>query len=99
MKKLNKIFKKKVEMTNEQKLSASKQKIEKSFNMFKEIHDAIEEENETLQQIANEEKQNIEKIIAEKEALIQKSLSTQESAMEHLGANKALQKEVKKFIL
>ena len=100
MPKLNlNIFKKKIELTNEQKLSASKQKIEKSFVMFKEIHTAIEEENETLQQIVADEEAQIEAILKEKEELIRKSTLNKDSALDHLTANKALQEQVQKFIL
>lgn len=79
--------KKAVELTNEEKVSATKAKVEGALNTFANIYSELEEANVTLAVVVAEDKQSVEKLN-----------HNIEQAQAELVANKELQEKLKPFI-
>ena len=83
------IFRKRksLELTSEEKVSQSKEKVENALSMFTKIYTELEEVNKTLETVIT---QDTEKITA-----IEKNIN---SANKELEGNKVLQNKLKQFI-
>lgn len=78
----------KLYLTNEQKVSESRIRIENSLSMFSDINDEINDINDTLSTVIEED--------SYKQIKLQQNI---DRANDELKANQALQEKVKQFIL
>lgn len=78
----------KLYLTNEQKVSESRVRIENSLSMFSDINDEINDINDTLSTVIEED--------SYKQIKLQQNI---DRANDELKANQALQEKVKQFIL
>lgn len=76
-----------LEITNEEKVSQSKSKVESALSMFTQINSDLEEVNSTLESVIEQD--------AEKVTAINKNI---DDANAELEANKKLQAKIKQFI-
>lgn len=74
-------------LSNTEKVLQSKEKIQRSFGLFNQINNDIEEAKDTLQSVIQEEKEKVTQL----------ELNIN-SAQRELKANEELQKQIKPFI-
>lgn len=84
---LSKFRKKSKPLTNEEKVSVARTKIDTAFSTFTKIHSEIEEINDGLKEVIMLENQNIEKTI-----------ENRDNAQDELSMNEAMQERLAQFI-
>lgn len=84
---INKFRKKSTTLTNEEKVSVARAKIETAFSTFTKIHSEIEEINDGLKEVIMLENKNIEKTI-----------ENRDNAQDELSMNEAMQERLAQFI-